>query len=72
MAVDPLPPGPGKPQQGWGVVKFQSATIALLLLASVVVATSPVGADGAAVAREIVIWVITHAEAPVPLRERTR
>jgi len=42
MAVEPLPqprvPGPDEPRQGWGVVKFQSATIALLLLASVVVA----------------------------------
>lgn len=40
MDIDPLPPRPTEPRQGWGVVKFQSATIALLLLASVVVATS--------------------------------
>ena len=38
MTVEPQPPNSDEPRQGWGVVIFQSASIALLLLASVVVA----------------------------------
>lgn len=40
MSAEPLPPNPDDRQQGWGIVIFQSASIALLLLASVLVAAS--------------------------------
>lgn len=40
MAAEPLPPNRDDRQHGWGIVIFQSASIALLLLASVVVAAT--------------------------------
>ncbi|MDE1917451.1 MAG: conjugal transfer protein TraW [Sphingomonadales bacterium] len=68
MAVEPLPPGPGKPQQGWGVVKFQSATIALLLLASVVVATSA-HAQSSTIGR---VWPIAEPDAMAEIEAKVR
>lgn len=68
MAVDPLPPGPSKPQPGWGVVKFQSATIALLLLASVVVATSA-HAQTSTIGR---VWPIAEPDALAEIEAKVR
>lgn len=68
MAIDALPPRPDKPQQGWGVVKFQSATIALLLLASVVVATSA-HAQTSTIGR---VWPIAEPDAMAEIEAKVR
>ena len=68
MAVDPLPSGPTEPQPGWGVVKFQSATIALLLLASIVVATSA-HAQTSTIGR---VWPIAEPDAMAEIEAKVR
>lgn len=73
MAVNPLPPRPveprpSKPQPGWGVVRFQSATIALLLLASVVVATSA-HAQTSTIGR---VWPIAEPDAMAEIEAKVR
>lgn len=68
MAVDPLPTRPTEPRPGWGVVKFQSATIALLLLASVVVATSA-HAQTSTIGR---VWPIAEPDALAEIEAKVR
>lgn len=73
MAIEPLPPQPvgprpDKSQPGWGVVKFQSATIALLLLASVVVATSA-HAQTSTIGR---VWPIAEPDAMAEIEAKVR
>lgn len=67
MAVEPLAPQPGEPQQGWGVVVFQSATIALLLAASVLVAASAHAATST-IGRT---WPIAEPDALAEIEART-
>lgn len=66
MAVEPLPPIPDARQQGWGVVIFQSATIALLLAASAVVAASAHAATST-IGRT---WPITEPDALAEIEAR--
>lgn len=67
MAADPLPPHSDDRRQGWGIVIFQSASIALLLLASAVVAarahaaTSTIGRT----------WPIAEPDALAEIEART-
>lgn len=68
LPVDPLPSGPNEPRSGWGVVKFQSATIALLLLASVVVATSA-HAQTSTIGR---VWPIAETDALAEIEAKVR
>ena len=67
MAIEPRAPQPGEPQQGWGVVVFQSATIALLLAASVLVAASAHGATST-IGRT---WPIAESDALAEIEART-
>lgn len=68
MAVDPLPPRRVEQRQGWGVVRFQSATIALLLLASVVVAASA-HAQTSTIGR---VWPIVEPDALAEIEAKVR
>ena len=67
MAVDPLPSKRGEPQQGRGVVIFQSASIALLLLASIVVAATAHAATST-IGRT---WPIAEPDALAEIEART-
>ncbi|WP_447954119.1 conjugal transfer protein TraW [Sphingopyxis chilensis] len=67
MAVEPRAPQPVEPQQGWGVVVFQSATIALLLAASVLVAASAHAATST-IGRT---WPIAEPDALAEIEART-
>ena len=67
MAIEPRPPQPSAPQQGWGVVVFQSATIALLLAASVLVAASAHAATST-IGRT---WPIAEPDALAEIEART-
>jgi len=67
MAGEPPVRNPREPQQGWGVVIFQSASIALLLAASVVIAASARAATST-IGRT---WPIAEPDALAEIEART-